>query len=200
MAFHVRYVPVFLAYAGRCPCAVLRRPEGWMWRQDNAFGYEMMDDLETGAEFLQEVAETKSLAALDNLDRAEELRASLDRVKERASWLGEHFERRNVAAFAARLPKMLQLGFRRHVPIGSKLTGSRRKTSVLQWVALGGMFGGRNVRLEASMAFTPSTASMVSFAVISVGLCAQSDAHHHLETAIFTSAFSQRTNPLRRMG
>lgn len=35
----------------------------------------------------REVAETKSIAALDNPDRAEELRATLDGPKERASWL-----------------------------------------------------------------------------------------------------------------
>lgn len=67
-----------------------------MWRQDNAFGYETMDDLEITTEFLQEIAETKSLAVLDDPDRAEELRAALDRLKERASWLGERFERRKT--------------------------------------------------------------------------------------------------------
>ncbi|TIN17571.1 MAG: plasmid pRiA4b ORF-3 family protein, partial [Mesorhizobium sp.] len=51
---------------GNCPQEDCGGPEGWMWRQDNAFGYEMMDDLETAAEFLQEVSETKSLAALDD--------------------------------------------------------------------------------------------------------------------------------------
>ncbi|MCW1754170.1 plasmid pRiA4b ORF-3 family protein [Rhizobium aouanii] len=60
-------------------------PEAWMWRQDNAFGYETMDDLEITTEFLQEVAKKKSFAVLDDPDRAEELRASLGRLKERAS-------------------------------------------------------------------------------------------------------------------
>lgn len=49
-----------------------------MWRQDNAFGYEMMDDLKSAAEFLQEVAETKSVAALDDPDRANCARRWID--------------------------------------------------------------------------------------------------------------------------
>lgn len=79
---------------GNCPQEDCGGPEGWMWRQDNAFGYEMMDDLETAVEFLKEVSETKSLAALDDPGRAEELRATLERLKERASWLGQPFARR----------------------------------------------------------------------------------------------------------
>lgn len=81
---------------GNCPQEDCGGPGGWMWRQDNAFGYEMMDDLETAAEFLQEVGETKSLAAMNDPDRAEELHATLERLKERASWLGQRFERRKV--------------------------------------------------------------------------------------------------------
>ena len=61
---------------GNCPQEDCGGPEGWMWRQDNAFGYEMMEDLETAADFLQEVSETKSLAALDDPGRAEELCAT----------------------------------------------------------------------------------------------------------------------------
>lgn len=67
-----------------------------MWRQDNAFGYETMDDLEIATEFLQEVAETKSLAVLDDPERADELRAALERLNEHANWLGERFERRKT--------------------------------------------------------------------------------------------------------
>ncbi len=67
-----------------------------MWRQDNAFGYETMDDLVITTEFLQEVTETKSLAMLDDPDRGDELRAALERLKQRASWLGENFERRKT--------------------------------------------------------------------------------------------------------
>ncbi|WP_246707515.1 plasmid pRiA4b ORF-3 family protein [Mesorhizobium sp. NZP2077] len=81
---------------GDCPQEDCGGPEAWIWRQDNAFGYETMDDLEITTEFLQEVAETKSLAVLDDPDRAEELRAALDRLKERASWLGNRFERRKT--------------------------------------------------------------------------------------------------------
>ncbi|NRP89036.1 hypothetical protein GFPCMMHI_04961 [Ensifer adhaerens] len=67
-----------------------------MWRQDNAFGYEMTGDLVITTQFLQEVTETKSLAMLDDPDRGHELRAALERLKERASWLGENFERRKT--------------------------------------------------------------------------------------------------------
>lgn len=81
---------------GNCPQEDCGGLEGWMWRQDNAFGYEMMDDLETAAEFLQEVSETKSLAALNDPGRAEELRATLERLKEHASWLGQPFVRRKA--------------------------------------------------------------------------------------------------------
>lgn len=79
---------------GDCPQEDCGGPQVWMWRQDNAFGYETMDDLATTAEFLQKVAETKSLAALDDLDRTE--RAALERLKKRASWLGERFESRKT--------------------------------------------------------------------------------------------------------
>ncbi|MCW1413727.1 plasmid pRiA4b ORF-3 family protein [Rhizobium sp. 1AS11] len=90
------YFPACTGGDGTCPQEDCGGPEAWMWRQDNAFGYETMDDLETTTEFLQEAAETKSLAVLDDPDRAEELRGSLERLKERASWLGEHFERRKT--------------------------------------------------------------------------------------------------------
>lgn len=83
---------------GECPQEDCGGPEAWMWRQDNAFGYETMDDLEIATEFLKEVAETKSLAALDDPDRADELRAALERLNERADWLGERFERRKTNA------------------------------------------------------------------------------------------------------
>lgn len=55
-----------------------------------------MDDLEITTEFLQEVAETKSLAVFDDPERADELRAALERLNERASWLSERFERRKT--------------------------------------------------------------------------------------------------------
>jgi hypothetical protein len=81
---------------GDCPTEECGGPEVWMWRQDNAFGYETMDDLVITTEFLQEVTETKSLAMLDDPDRGDELRAALERLKQRASWLGENFERRKT--------------------------------------------------------------------------------------------------------
>ncbi|CLP74782.1 Uncharacterised protein [Mycobacterium tuberculosis] len=55
-----------------------------------------MDALEITTEFLQDVAKTKSLAVLDDPERLEELRAALERLNERACWLGERFERRKT--------------------------------------------------------------------------------------------------------
>ncbi|WP_092577459.1 plasmid pRiA4b ORF-3 family protein [Rhizobium lusitanum] len=81
---------------GDCPTEECGGPEALMWRQDNAFGYETMDDLVITTEFLQEVTETKSLAMLDDPDRGDELRAALERLKQRASCLGENFERRKT--------------------------------------------------------------------------------------------------------
>ncbi|WP_336247076.1 plasmid pRiA4b ORF-3 family protein [Allorhizobium ampelinum] len=77
---------------GDCPQEDCGGPEAWMWRQGNA----TMDDLDITMAFLQEVSEAKSLAVLGGSDRAEELRAALDRLTERASWLGNRFERRKT--------------------------------------------------------------------------------------------------------
>jgi hypothetical protein len=66
------HYPACMGGDGACPQEDCGGPEAWMWRQDNAFGYETMDDLEITTEFLQEVAETKSLAVLDDPDRAGE--------------------------------------------------------------------------------------------------------------------------------
>lgn len=51
--------PAYTGGDGSCLQENCGGPEGWIWRQDNAFGYEMMDDLVIAAEFLQEVGETK---------------------------------------------------------------------------------------------------------------------------------------------
>jgi hypothetical protein len=90
------YYPVCTGGDGDCPREDCGGPEAWMWRQDNAFGYETMDDLEITTEFFQEVVETKSLAMLGDPEREAELRDALERLRERAAWLGERFERRET--------------------------------------------------------------------------------------------------------
>ncbi|WP_245295334.1 hypothetical protein [Manganibacter manganicus] len=57
----------------------------------------MINDLETATEVLQEISEATSFVAFDGPDRAEELRDALERIEERASWLGQPFERRKVS-------------------------------------------------------------------------------------------------------
>ncbi|MCY1667332.1 plasmid pRiA4b ORF-3 family protein [Rhizobium sp. SL86] len=90
------YYPACTGGDGVCPTEECGGPEAWMWRQDNAFGYETMDDLEITTAFLQDITENKSFAMLNDPDRGEELRAARERLKERASWLGERFERRKA--------------------------------------------------------------------------------------------------------
>lgn len=67
-----------------------------MWRQDNAFGYEMVDDLATTVALFQEISDTKSFAELEDPDRWEEFRETLERIEQRVSWQGQPFERRKV--------------------------------------------------------------------------------------------------------
>jgi hypothetical protein len=55
-----------------------------------------MDDLVITTEFLQDITETKPLAMPNDPDRGDELRAALERLRERASWLGENFKRRKT--------------------------------------------------------------------------------------------------------
>jgi hypothetical protein len=81
---------------GNCPQEDCGGPEGWMWRQDNAFGYEMVDDLATTVALFQEISDTKSFAALEDPDRWEEFRETLERIEQRVSWQGQPFERRKV--------------------------------------------------------------------------------------------------------
>jgi hypothetical protein len=51
---------------GDCPMGEVRWPEAWIWRQDNAFVYGSMVELEITTELLQEPTETKSIAMLND--------------------------------------------------------------------------------------------------------------------------------------
>jgi len=81
---------------GNCPQEDCGGPGAWMWRQDNAFGYEMVDDLATTVALFQEISDTNSFAMMDEPDRWEEFRETLERIDQRVSWQGQPFERRKV--------------------------------------------------------------------------------------------------------
>ncbi len=61
-----------------------------------AFGYEMVDDLATTVALFQEISDTNSFAMMDDPDRWEEFRETLERIDQRVSWQVQPFERRKV--------------------------------------------------------------------------------------------------------
>ncbi|RJT19559.1 hypothetical protein D3227_40285 [Mesorhizobium waimense] len=56
----------------------------------------MDKDLATALEFIQEIGDTRSLAILEDPDRAAELQELLFRIEGRAALLGKPFEQRKV--------------------------------------------------------------------------------------------------------
>ena len=81
---------------GACPPEDCGGPESWIRQLDDALGYELDDDFATVMEFVREISDTRSFAALEDPDRAEELRETLFRIEDRKALLGKPFERRKV--------------------------------------------------------------------------------------------------------
>ncbi|TJV28086.1 MAG: hypothetical protein E5Y16_25560 [Mesorhizobium sp.] len=67
-----------------------------MWQRDEALGPDLHEDLATALEFITEIGDTRSLAVLDDPDRAWELQELRFRIKGGATLLGQSFERRKV--------------------------------------------------------------------------------------------------------
>ncbi|TIN00001.1 MAG: hypothetical protein E5Y38_14755 [Mesorhizobium sp.] len=67
-----------------------------MWQRDEALGPDLHEDLATALEFITEFGDTRSLAVLDDPDRAGELQELLFRIKGRTTLLGQSFERLKV--------------------------------------------------------------------------------------------------------
>ncbi len=91
-------LPVCTGGDGRCPQENCGGPKGWMWRQDNALGAEMREDMLTAIGILKEAHDKTSFDAFDDPERIEDLRDALDRIEARSKWLGSPFERRTVNA------------------------------------------------------------------------------------------------------
>ncbi|UXN57566.1 plasmid pRiA4b ORF-3 family protein [Phyllobacterium zundukense] len=81
---------------GNCPPEDCGGPEAWLRQLDDALGYELDDDFAMVIEFIKEISDTRSFAALKDPDRAEELRETLFRIEDRKALLGKPFERRKV--------------------------------------------------------------------------------------------------------
>ncbi len=81
---------------GSCPPEDCGGPEAFIMQTDYVFEPEMYDDLALAANFMEEACRTKSFAAIDDPDRAEELREALGRIEVRASMLGVPFSRKAV--------------------------------------------------------------------------------------------------------
>lgn len=62
---------------GNCPPEDCGGPEAWMWQRDEALGPDLDEDLATTVEFITEIGDTRSLAVLDDPDRAGELQELL---------------------------------------------------------------------------------------------------------------------------
>ncbi|BBD36375.1 MULTISPECIES: IS1096 element passenger TnpR family protein [Phyllobacteriaceae] len=70
---------------GNCPPEDCGGPEAWMWQRDEALGPDLHEDLATALQFITEIGDTRSLAVLDDPDRAWELQELLFRIKGRAT-------------------------------------------------------------------------------------------------------------------
>lgn len=81
---------------GNCPPEDCGGPEAWLRQLDDGLGYELDDDFATVIEFIKEISDTRSFAALKDPGRAEELRETLFRIEDRKALLGKPFERRKV--------------------------------------------------------------------------------------------------------
>ncbi|WP_245450315.1 plasmid pRiA4b ORF-3 family protein [Chelatococcus asaccharovorans] len=90
------HYPCCIGGAGNCPPEDSSGPEAWMWRRDEVLGLALDEDLVMALEFMQEIGDTRSLAILDDPDRADEFRDLLFRIKVRSDLLGLRFERRKV--------------------------------------------------------------------------------------------------------
>ncbi|WFU07277.1 plasmid pRiA4b ORF-3 family protein (plasmid) [Rhizobium sp. CB3171] len=88
--------PCCIGGDGNCPPEDSGGPQVWMERVDEALGYELDNDFSTVLEFIQEISETQSFAALKDPERAEELRETLFRIEDRKALLGRPFARRKV--------------------------------------------------------------------------------------------------------
>lgn len=90
------HYPCCIGGDGNCPPEDSGGPESWMRQKGEALGLEMDEDLVTALEFIQEISDTRSLAILEDPDRAAELQELLFRIEDRAALLGKPFERRKV--------------------------------------------------------------------------------------------------------
>jgi hypothetical protein len=90
--------PLCLDGHGDCPAEDSGGPAGHLARQHEAVGLEVMDDLDTMTEVLEEVLRTRTTAALDDPDVRWEFEAALERMQERERLLPVPFSRREVNA------------------------------------------------------------------------------------------------------
>ncbi|WP_244662035.1 plasmid pRiA4b ORF-3 family protein [Mesorhizobium huakuii] len=67
------HYPACMGGDGNCPPEDCGGPEAWMWQRDKALGPDLHEDLATALEFITEIGDTRSLALLDDPDRAGEL-------------------------------------------------------------------------------------------------------------------------------
>ncbi|RUU72603.1 plasmid pRiA4b ORF-3 family protein [Mesorhizobium sp. M7A.F.Ca.MR.362.00.0.0] len=93
---HGAHYPACTGGESNCPPEDCGGPGAWMWQRDEALGPDLHEDLATALEFITEIGDTRSLAVLDDPDRAGELQELLFRIKGRATLLGQSFEERKV--------------------------------------------------------------------------------------------------------
>lgn len=67
-----------------------------MRQEDEALGLGLDEDLVTAMEFIKDISDSGSFAALDEADRADEFRELLFRIDRRNALLGRAFKLRKV--------------------------------------------------------------------------------------------------------
>lgn len=77
------HYPCYTGGEGNCPPEDSSGSEAWMRKKDEALGLGMDEDLVTALEFVQEISDTRSLAILEDPDRATELHELLFPIEPR---------------------------------------------------------------------------------------------------------------------
>lgn len=80
---HGAHYPTCTGGDGNCPPEDCGGPEAWMWQRDEALGPDVHEDLVTALELITKIGDTRSLAVLDDPDRAGEFQELLFRIKGR---------------------------------------------------------------------------------------------------------------------
>jgi len=83
--------PLCLAGEQPCPVEDSGGPLGWRERRRALVGFEALEDLAEIGEVLATIAETRSLAVLDEPENRDRFETAVERMQERERWLPKEF-------------------------------------------------------------------------------------------------------------